>query len=81
MAMTKEERAARKAEKIATAARMAKQRAEAQAVVATGKCPQCGSGLRSNLAMTGWFQCQQYGAEGFRKDSTKPACSFQCFTV
>lgn len=56
-------------------------RAEAVATVQSGKCPQCGAGLRSNLALTGWWQCQQYGAEGFRKDSSKPSCSFQCFTV
>lgn len=81
MAMSREERAARKAEREATKVRMEKNRAEAIAIVATGKCPECGAGLRNNLAMTGWWQCQQFGAEGFRKDSSKPACSFQCFTV
>ena len=62
-------------------ARRAKAQAEAQATVATGCCPQCGAGLRRNLALTGWWQCEQFGAEGFRKDSSKPACSFQTFTA
>lgn len=60
--------------------RMAAQRAAVNAIVATGKCPDCGSGLRRNLAITGWWQCEQFGAEGFRKDATKPACSWQGFT-
>jgi hypothetical protein len=52
-----------------------------QAVVATGKCPQCGSPLRRNLAILGWWQCSQYGAVGFRADPDRPACSFQTFTA
>jgi len=55
--------------------------AKAQAIVATGKCPDCGSPLRRNLALTGWFQCSQHGADGFRADSSKPSCSFQTFTA
>lgn len=70
-----------KVEKKAEAVRRAAILAEAQAVVRSGKCPKCGAGLRSNLALTGWWQCAQYGADGFRADKTKPACSFQCFTV
>jgi uncharacterized protein (DUF983 family) len=58
-----------------------KRTAEAIAIVQTGRCPQCGSGLRRNLALTGWYQCSQYGAVGFRADDSKPSCSFQCFTV
>ncbi len=73
-------RAARKAEKAAHIARMAALHAAAQAVVKTGKCPCCGAGLRRNLSLTGWWQCEQYGSEGFRKDSSKPACSWQAFT-
>jgi hypothetical protein len=30
--------------------------------------------------LTGWWQCSQYGAEGFRADSTKPSCGWQGFT-
>lgn len=52
----------------------------AQQIVAGGKCPQCGSGLRRNLALTGWWQCEQYGADGFRARSEDPACSWQTFT-
>jgi len=54
--------------------------AEARKIVASGVCPQCGSGLRHNNSMAGWFQCEQFGAEGFRKDDSKPSCSFQTFT-
>ena len=50
--------------------------AEAQAIVSTGICPQCGAPLKRNLAMTGWWQCEQYGADTHRADPSKPACSF-----
>lgn len=59
---------------------MEESHAKAQAVVATGKCPQCGAGLCRNLSMAGWWQCEQYGSEDFRKDPTKPSCSWQAFT-
>jgi hypothetical protein len=49
-------------------------------IVRRGDCPQCGARLRRNNALAGWWQCEQYGAEGFRKDSSKPDCSFQIFT-
>ena len=60
--------------------RMEASLAKARAIVDTGKCPVCGAGLKRNLALSGWWQCEQYGAEGFRKDSSKPACNFQTFT-
>jgi len=47
----------------------------------TGKCPVCGAGLRDNLSLAGWVQCEQYGSAGFRKDSSKASCEFQCFTA
>ena len=50
------------------------------AIVRTGKCPECGAGLKRNLSITGWWQCEQFGAEGFRKDPLRPSCNFQCFT-
>ena len=84
MTMSKQERAnrraERKAEREASAARSAAHRAETLAVVTAGKCPCCGATVRRNLALTGWWQCAQYGADGFRKDSSKPACSWQGFT-
>lgn len=52
----------------------------AREIVKSGKCPTCGSGLKRNLALAGWYQCEQFGAEQFRKDPLKPACSFQTFT-
>ncbi len=53
---------------------------KARTIVAIGICPDCGAHLRRNLSLTGWWQCEQYGSEGFRKDSSKPACSWQDFT-
>ena len=61
-------------------ARNEARRAEARKIVATGKCPACGAALRRNLALAGWYQCSQFGAEQFRADSSKPSCSFQIFT-
>lgn len=61
-------------------ARMDALHARAQAIVATGKCPQCGEPLRRNLALAGWYQCSQFGADGFRADSSRACCMFQCFT-
>jgi len=61
-------------------ARMAELHAQVQVVVESGRCPVCGSGLRRNLAMAGWWQCEQYGAEGHRADNSKPSCGWQGFT-
>ena len=60
--------------------RMEAQREATKAAIVKGRCPCCGSGLRRNLALSGWWQCEQYGAEGFRKDSSRPACNWQGFT-
>jgi len=54
--------------------------AEARAIVSTGVCPCCGSKLKRNLSITGWFQCEQYGAETHRARPSEPSCSFQTFT-
>jgi hypothetical protein len=74
-----EETTMTKTERKAHAAKMADLKAKASAVVATGKCPSCGQGLRRNLALAGWWQCAGYGAEGFRATGSTP-CSFQTFT-
>jgi len=76
MTARQEKMAARKA----SMERIARARTETRAVVATGKCPCCGAGLRRNLSLTGWWTCQQRGAEGFRVDSSKPSCEWQGFT-
>ena len=57
-----------------------KANAEARAIVKIGKCPKCGAALKRNYSLPGWYQCEQAGAEGFRKDPSKPSCSFQTFT-
>jgi len=61
-------------------ARRAAHHAEVLAIVRAGVCPICGAKLRRNLSLTGWWQCEQLGAVGFRKDASKPGCSWQNFT-
>jgi len=78
--MTKDERSARKLERAAAAARIAAAHTATRAIVATGICPDCGRGVRRNSSLTGWWQCSQYGAEGFRADATRPPCHWQGFT-
>jgi hypothetical protein len=55
-------------------------RAENLKIIAANQCPKCGSGIAPNNSIRGWYQCEQYGSIGFRKDSTKPACNWQVFT-
>ena len=54
--------------------------AEARAIVETGICPQCGSGLRRNLSLAGWWQCSQFGRTDRRTRQQDPECDFQTFT-
>jgi len=51
-----------------------------EAVVASGACPRCGGGIHRNLALSGWWQCDQYGETIFRKQPGLPECSWQGFT-
>ena len=74
------ERAARKADAIAWAAKRERIHAEALAIVATRTCPQCGAGIHRNSSMAGWWQCDRLGAESFRRDKTGVPCSWQVFT-
>jgi hypothetical protein len=71
-----------KAERQASKARIEAQYVKAEQVVATGICPDCGTGLIRNLALTGWWQCGGYASEGFRRPGFEnaPKCSFQIFT-
>ena len=80
MRLTTIERAQRKAKAAEAAARIERHKAEARREVATGKCPMCGGVIQRNLSLTGWYQCEQLGAVGFRKDPHKPSCSYQVFT-
>jgi hypothetical protein len=61
--------------------RIRRQSDEVQTIVMSGRCPLCGSGLRRNSSLAGWWQCEQYGAPSFRADADKPACSWQGFVV
>ena len=71
--MTKAAKAAARAE--ATA------RYEAvEAIVRTGTCPDCGSALKRNLALDGWWSCEQRGDGHFRARPNDPRCSWQGFT-
>jgi len=78
--MNIDERAERRAERARREAEIEARREAARRIVATGKCPQCGRALRHNNALTGWWQCEQFGAEQFRKDPSADSCSFQIFT-
>lgn len=70
----------RRQDRKASQARMEAARREAQAAWDANTCPECGQDLHRNLALTGWVQCQGYGAEGFRKAGSTP-CSWQGFTA
>lgn len=61
-------------------ARILEAQAETQAIVDLGVCPRCSCSLVRNYALSGWWQCSQFGAAGFRKDANKPGCSWQGFT-
>lgn len=50
-----------------------------RAVIAGRTCPSCGSPIRRNSALTGWWQCSQYGSKQFRKNPDKPECNWQAF--
>ena len=78
--LTRTQRSERAAVLEASRVRIAAQRAETRRVVLSGKCPLCGSGLRRNLSLTGWWQCDQLGAPGFRKRADLPSCDWQGFT-
>ncbi len=73
---------ARKAERKAHVERMAALHATAKAIVATGHCPECGTPLRRNLSIAGWWQCDALGVPAFRRPEHRnlPECSFQTFT-
>jgi predicted nucleic acid-binding Zn finger protein len=67
-----------KAAKLAEQAKRMARLTEAQAIVAKGTCPTCGTKLYRNLSLSGWYQCGHVGAVGFQKEPG-PACDFQIF--
>jgi hypothetical protein len=67
-------------EQIASNARIAKSQAEAQGALQANRCPACGCGVTRNLSITGWVQCEQFGAPQFRKRPTDAPCNWQGFT-
>jgi len=69
--MTKQERETERAKRMA-------RHVEAQRITAHGMCPDCGTKLYRNLALSGWWQCGRRGAPGFQKEAG-PACDFQLF--
>lgn len=78
--MTTAERTERKRLAAEREARIRASQAEAQKAEETNCCPLCGRGVRRNLALTGWVQCEQHGDGHFRKDPAAPRCSWQGFT-
>jgi len=61
-------------------ARIEAAHAETHAALESNSCPTCGSGARRNIALSGWVQCEQFGADGRRARNDAPACSWQGFT-
>jgi len=60
---------------------MSTSRALAIEIVIKGTCPDCGSKLVRNNALSGWWQCVQFGTwKESHGDPNKDNCSFQCFT-
>jgi hypothetical protein len=60
--------------------RVAAGRLQASNALRDNRCPTCGGPVRQNLSLTGWVQCAQFGAVGFRLDANRPACDWQGFT-
>lgn len=81
MAMTNEERRERAASRKASEAHMATANQEARKAITSNQCPSCGGHVHRNLSLTGWVQCDGFGAEGFRKDPNAPSCNWQGFTA
>jgi len=71
-----------KAERQASLVRMRAAKEEANKIVSTGVCPECGAKLRSNTSLTGWWQCGRFGRDSFRLPEYRGQkdCGFQCFT-
>lgn len=74
------DRRAKRAARAAQDKRIADAQAATRRIVALGACPDCGRGLRQNLSITGWWQCEQLGATTHRKYPTLPPCTWQGFT-
>jgi hypothetical protein len=69
---------ASKAAKAAYKARRLELMTRAQAIVAKGVCPTCGTKLYRNLSLSGWWQCGHVGAVGFQREPG-PHCNFDIF--
>lgn len=68
------------AERTASQTRIQAAQEETQRIVATGHCPFCGSGIRRNSSISGWWQCEQFGAPAFRARADEEDCHWQGFT-
>lgn len=80
MTVTREDRLARRRAREESTARVQAAITAARTAVAVNACPECGRPLCRNSAIAGWWQCSQFGAEGFRADATQPSCNWQGFT-
>lgn len=76
--MTKQERVERKAANAERAKRMFALLVVAQDTLRSGVCPECGTKLYRNLALSGWWQCGHFGGSGFQRE-VGPTCHFQFF--
>lgn len=80
MRMTVAGRKVKKAAEQASRARMIVHNLETRAALSSNTCPRCAGGVHRNLALTGWVQCDGFGAEGFRKNPNAKPCDWQGFT-
>lgn len=53
---------------------------QAHSALRLNLCPECGQHVHRNLSLTGWVQCDGFGADGFRKDPNAKPCNWQDFT-
>ena len=78
--MTPEQRIERKRTADESRTRIEAAHRHSQTVVDANYCPQCGSKIRRNNSLAGWYQCEQYGSDKFRARPQDKPCSWQGFT-
>ena len=78
--LTSEQKRVRREERKASELRMALAHTEAQVALILRRCPRCAGKVHRNLALTGWVQCDGFGADGFRRDPNAQKCDWQGFT-
>lgn len=53
---------------------------EAQKIIDIGRCPECGDSIERNMALSGWWQCANFGQRKMRNGRADNAdCGWQAF--